>query len=709
GNLVASNPVDGCTAFSNAGAVNGNIAVVDRGDCQFGDKSLAAQNAGAVAVIICNNEAGGTIAMGPGNVGGQVTIPAVMISQGDCATIRAALGSGVNVTMTGTPGGVSKDGSMDNGIISHEYGHGVSIRLAGGPGNSGCLGNAEQAGEGWSDFFGLVLTQKPGDDKNTVRGIGTYATSEPTTGNGIRAYPYSYDMAVNPFTYADIAGQAVPHGVGSVFCTMIWDLYWDLIDAYGFDSDIYGGSGGNNIAMQLVIDGLKLQPCSPGFVDMRDAILAADEANYNGANRCLIWNTFARRGLGYSADQGSSASNTDQTEAFDLPPDVGNLDITKTSNVSTADEGATVDYTVQITNFCQDATNVQVTDILPAGLSYVAGSASGGGTEAGGIITWPLISNYPKGSATTYTYQAVINPGTYSNTPTTTISDDMESGAGNWTTTNVAGFSNWTLVNDGGSTRWFAEELEAQNLGGTIENQYLTLDAQNLNGNSTLSFLHRYDTEANWDGAKVEISTDGGNRWEDLGPYMTSNGYNDYINNNTADLAFSGNSGGYITTTADLSNFCGANALIRFNFYYDALEAGNGWYVDDVMLSTSTSVVSNIANVSSAAGNSSAFNCVTVTEDTPVIEVNGKTISLSLFPNPVTSTLNLDLESTESLGELTIEIYNTAGQKVRTQKVITANSQQLLPVNVSDFATGIYTVKVIGEAFNLSDKFVVTK
>ena len=57
-----------------------------------------------------------------------------------------------------------------------------------------------------------------------------------------------------------------------------------------------------------------------GFVDGRDAILQADQLLYSGTNECLIWQVFAARGLGFSADQGSSASRTDQTEAFDLPP-----------------------------------------------------------------------------------------------------------------------------------------------------------------------------------------------------------------------------------------------------------------------------------------------------------------------------------------------------------------------------------------------------
>ena len=65
---------------------------------------------------------------------------------------------------------------------------------------------------------------------------------------------------------------------------------------------------------------MKLQPCSPGLVDGRDAIIAADQAIYGGAHLCEIWEAFAARGLGFSADQGSSNSRSDGTEAFDLPP-----------------------------------------------------------------------------------------------------------------------------------------------------------------------------------------------------------------------------------------------------------------------------------------------------------------------------------------------------------------------------------------------------
>ncbi|MCC6723341.1 MAG: M36 family metallopeptidase, partial [Saprospiraceae bacterium] len=204
------------------------------------------------------------------------------------------------------------DGDLDNGVIAHEYAHGISNRFTGGPANVSCLGNQEQMGEGWSDWYALMTTMELGDQGTDSRGIGTYLFGQPPNGPGIRPTPYSTDMNINTATYDDIKTLAVPHGVGYVWCGMIWDLTWAMIADHG-------QAAGFDVAMNLVNQGMVLQPCSPGFVDGRNAILAADVALYGGANRCRIWEVFARRGLGFSASQGSSNSRSDGTEAFDVP------------------------------------------------------------------------------------------------------------------------------------------------------------------------------------------------------------------------------------------------------------------------------------------------------------------------------------------------------------------------------------------------------
>jgi extracellular elastinolytic metalloproteinase len=68
------------------------------------------------------------------------------------------------------------------------------------------------------------------------------------------------------------------------------------------------------IALQLVIDSMKLQPCRPSFVDARDAILQSDEVTYHGENACLLWAAFAKRGLGIGARSGGH-------EDFNVPPE----------------------------------------------------------------------------------------------------------------------------------------------------------------------------------------------------------------------------------------------------------------------------------------------------------------------------------------------------------------------------------------------------
>jgi len=221
------------------------------------------------------------------------------------------------------PRELPRDGAYDNALVAHGYGHGVSIRLTGGPGNVSCLFNAEQMGEGWSDFDGLWFTASADDLPNTPRGIGNYSLFEPPDGPGIRQYPYTTDLSLNPLTYDDIKTIDAPFGVGTIWASMLWEVYWNLVEKYGYDSDLATGTGGNNITMSRVTDGLKLQPCLPHFVDGRDAILDADLIATGGVDRCEIWRGFAKRGLGVSANAGSSSSVTDGSEAFDTPLECG--------------------------------------------------------------------------------------------------------------------------------------------------------------------------------------------------------------------------------------------------------------------------------------------------------------------------------------------------------------------------------------------------
>ncbi|MFN2332901.1 MAG: M36 family metallopeptidase [Wenzhouxiangellaceae bacterium] len=323
----STSPDEGCNVLQ--GFTAGNIALVRRGTCEFGSKALNAEQAGAVAVIVVNNDGGnGTLDMAGGAQGGQVSIPSAMIGNADGDLII----NDANAPVAGQlfrpdAPDLNRDSDLDAGVIAHEYGHGLSIRLTGGPSQSSCLSGAQQAGEGWSDFLALWMTAKVGDSPDLARGIGSYVIfQENTAGAGIRPAPYTRDMQQNPLLYESIrsAGQpgspiSIPHGVGTVFASAVWDMYLNLVEKHGFDPDLTRGSGGNNIALQLVIDGLKMQPCAPTFLDTRDAMLLADRSRNAGANQCEIWQAFARRGMGEDANDGGSSGSLDVTNGFGLP------------------------------------------------------------------------------------------------------------------------------------------------------------------------------------------------------------------------------------------------------------------------------------------------------------------------------------------------------------------------------------------------------
>ena len=318
---------DACEVPVNAAALNGKIAVIRRGTCSFVIKVKNAQDAGAVGVVVVNNIAGGISMAG---ADATITIPAVSMTQAQGEALIAAMGSGtVNVSLSSPEIYVNGDGDFDNGIIAHEYGHGVSTRLVGGGAG---LNSSEQPGEGWSDWLWLMMQIKPGDTRNDARGIGTYAMNQATTGVGIREYRYSTDMSVNPHTFGDTNSMWYTdadgfdnidvHSVGSVWSVILWDLAWNYIDRYGYDANIYNGTGGNNKVMRLVIDAMKLTPANPSLIQCRNAIIQADVNSTNGQNYCMIWETFARRGMGVNAASGSNTGVggiQDQVEDFTEP------------------------------------------------------------------------------------------------------------------------------------------------------------------------------------------------------------------------------------------------------------------------------------------------------------------------------------------------------------------------------------------------------
>lgn len=268
---------------------------------------------------------------------------------------------------------------LDQEILIHEMTHGTSNRLH----NNGSGLNATMSGgmgEGWSDFYALSLLSKPTDNVNGVYAVGGYSTLAIVSGftdnyyYGIRRFPHARRSVTggpnnrphNPLTFADIdpaqinltdgafprgpIGSATAfqvHNIGEVWCAALWEVRARLIDRMG-------AAAGNQRMLQLVTDGMKLDPVNPTLLDGRNSILAASAASGGGPlEEADIWAGFAARGMGFGASAVSSSSST-VVESFDVPNlQLGSVVITDEDcgppNLA-ADPGETVTLAITLTN-----------------------------------------------------------------------------------------------------------------------------------------------------------------------------------------------------------------------------------------------------------------------------------------------------------------------------------------------------------------------
>jgi hypothetical protein len=291
GPLKVASPADGCTAMS-AGFLTGNVAIVDRGTCNFTVKVLNAQNAGAKAVVIANNAPGGAFA--PGGTDRKVKISSAMVTQADGATLKSQAGS--TSVLKANANALQVDGDLDSDIVFHEYGHGLTWRMIGSM--SGTFAGA--IGEGASDVVAFLIN---GDDR-----IGEYAYNDPL---GIRTAPYaSHTVTLAGWTAGEV------HTDGEIYAAAMWKV----LDGYL--------AGPNPLTADKVmadfVDGMNYTPPTPNPLQMRDGMLTSltnrtDDGSF-GKRRCAIWTGFAAKGMGQGAAINISRRGAVTfTESFAVP------------------------------------------------------------------------------------------------------------------------------------------------------------------------------------------------------------------------------------------------------------------------------------------------------------------------------------------------------------------------------------------------------
>lgn len=355
------NPAPACT-FTNTAALSGKIGLLvydeaaARGASCFGTAFNAIISAGSTGIILVWQQATPNNIV---NLNGSSGIPFAGVSWNASAGIRSelALNNTVNVHMKRDPA-IRRDGSVDNTIVAHEWGHYISNRLIS---NSAGLGNNQgrSMGEGWGDFNAMMLTVRAEDinvpsnaNWSGVYALATYATGG--TGSnwspngdgayyGIRRYPYSTDMTKSPATFKFIMNGVDPvvpgvpingyfadggannsevHAAGEVWSVMLWECYASLLrDTLGPNPRFTFQEAQDRMKSYFVA-AFKMTPANPTYTEARDAMLAAAYAT-DFTDYAKFWAAFAKRGMGVGAVSPDRASTTHSgvVESFEVAPD----------------------------------------------------------------------------------------------------------------------------------------------------------------------------------------------------------------------------------------------------------------------------------------------------------------------------------------------------------------------------------------------------
>jgi extracellular elastinolytic metalloproteinase len=203
--------------------------------------------------------------------------------------------------------GTGRHTAFDSGVVFHEYTHGLTTRLVGGYANTSSLDAIQSAsmGEGWGDYIACTI------NKSNV--IGAWVMNNP---QGFRQFPYDTNFP-DHYGLLGTGRYNEVHNNGEIWCAALMELNRRI---------------GPTLAVQCVVDGLKLTPGNPTYLQARDAILAAlghkaAAEKWKPAERRNrlrgAWSAFAKFGMGLRARSGSSWTTAGIVADFTIP---GELD-----------------------------------------------------------------------------------------------------------------------------------------------------------------------------------------------------------------------------------------------------------------------------------------------------------------------------------------------------------------------------------------------
>ncbi len=620
---------DACEAV--AGNLAGQIALVRRGSCDFVVKAQNAQNAGAIGVIIANNEDGAPPAMAGSS--GTISIPTLSITMGAGDSLQASAASGGVEARLQRANGVERSGSLDGGLVAHEWGHYLHLRLA--PCETAMCGAMS---EGWGDFIALHMMVRANDDLSGAFPMGTYAgeATNPDSYFGLRRGPYSRNFDVNAFTFRHVSdGEALPteapvmpspsensevHNAGEIWATMLFHAYGALVEAAP-------GSGRSfeqvrRLMSDYVVLGLQLAPPEPTFLEVRDALLTAAAANDVG-DSIVLARAFAERGAGTCAvsPPRDSTSFAGVVESYDLSPrvELGPIGLRDAAGCGSDDDGV-LDrgeqgwVTVELTNAGPaEATAVSVSvTTSSSGLSFPEGASVQVESipafetrtaqvpvamqdTAAGIQTLDLEISVavPQACETTLLGSDTLRANT-DEVEASSATDDVESEESLWTPEGNDADQIWTRDTvDASDFFWHGADYPAQS-DTALVSPPLPVSATTP---FVVVFSHRHQFEQSdgedWDAAVVEISRDDGVTWEDVSTYANP-GYDGNVSTLSGNVL--GGRPAYAGTSSQWPDFeqvrldfgtslADETVRLRFRIGTDEAMSDHGWELDDIEFS----------------------------------------------------------------------------------------------------------------------------
>jgi MYXO-CTERM domain-containing protein len=628
---------DACQPIVNN--VMGKIALLDRGTCTFKAKALAAQNAGAIGVILADNVGNEPPPpMGNGSPPGMITIPILSITLADGNALKAALQSGgVTVTMSRSAA-VDRDGTIDNTVVAHEWGHYLHLR------NVACgspMCGAQS--EGWSDFIALHVVVRQGDDLGAAFPLAQHATAafpDDPAYFGIRRYPYSIDFSKNPLTFKHIAdseplpttapvaqsnaqvNNAEVHAAGEVWSAMLFEGFVAMLQNSQGPNPPYSFDEARRRISDYVVAGMKLAPVDPTYTEQRDGVLAAAAAA-DADDLLILAKAFARRGAGTCAVSPARDSNDFEgvVESFTVEPNLAVVGVEVDDSVVSCDNDGHLDAE-ETGKLTITVMNTGTAPLVGAGAT-VSSTTAGVTFPAGKQVTFGTVAPFATGKATldiqlaptltkmepmalsvtvtdasscattaTLTTSPLVN---YDAVPKSTTVDTVEDAD-----------TVWTLDGDGAAEIWARTESKPGNRvwagidfpspsDTALVSPPLTVG---MGAKFVLSFEHRHQFEAddmgvNYDGSVIELTTDGGKTWQDISKFGDP-GYGGTIGDPT---------GGAMNTLKDRDGYVDHNAAwpatdkvsidmgtalagktvqVRFRIGTDDAAGNTGWELDNI-------------------------------------------------------------------------------------------------------------------------------